>query len=109
MQSLACAGYARACARLRVRKETVRLTAQFETTKNPPNCGVAVMQRESGAGRYRLKDQYTLTQPTCEMIGCENSPISSPCLGRRWGKGGDEAGAASDDAIRDGHAYGAPG
>eukprot|EP00286_Rhodomonas_abbreviata_P000525 CAMPEP_0181290370 /NCGR_PEP_ID=MMETSP1101-20121128/1377_1 /TAXON_ID=46948 /ORGANISM="Rhodomonas abbreviata, Strain Caron Lab Isolate" /LENGTH=431 /DNA_ID=CAMNT_0023394649 /DNA_START=132 /DNA_END=1423 /DNA_ORIENTATION=+ len=44
---------------------------EFETTQNPHNCGIAVMERIPGEDRYRL------TQPTCEMLGCDALPSTS--------------------------------
>lgn len=45
---------------------------QFESTTNPPNCGVAVLERVDGT--------YRMTDDTCRMIGCENEGPTSPCV-----------------------------
>jgi len=50
---------------------------QFEATHNPPNCGIAVMERLPEDGRYRL------TQETLNMIGAENAPKTS-VIGRSF-------------------------
>uniref|UniRef100_A0A7S4P656 Phosphoglycerate mutase n=2 Tax=Guillardia theta TaxID=55529 RepID=A0A7S4P656_GUITH len=50
---------------------------QFEATHNPPNCGIAVMERLPEDGRYRL------TQETLDMIGAENAPKTS-VIGRSF-------------------------
>lgn len=44
---------------------------QFESTHNPPNCGLAVMHRDPRDGRY------TLTEETLNMIGADKAPTTS--------------------------------
>jgi len=43
---------------------------QFEATHNPPNCGLAIMER-------RADGRYCLTPSSLEMIGAHHAPIMS--------------------------------
>lgn len=48
---------------------------EFETTQNPHNCGIAVMERIPGEDRYRLSPE------TCTMLGCDGAIPSETTSG----------------------------